>query len=183
MQDEHAGRHLREGVIQLGNGRRFGVDRDTIGVKPCVNLHTALVRFIQHKLQRIVAGVFADFAGQHIGPRQNVRPPERRAVGFHLEKDGVDTQALQVIEFGDQRQLLLRDAAFRRAGDNRPDRRPVKARHGGEPHAAYRLPVRLAGFDGGSVRCRDKGFRGLTGAAEQHAHGNDGRTGQRHFAG
>ena len=118
MQDEHAGRHLSEGVVQLGNRRRFGVDRDAVRVKPCVDLHAALVRFIQHKLQRIVAGVFADFAGQHIGPRQNIRPPERRTVRFHLEKDGVDPQALQIIEFGDQRQLLLGDAAFRRTGDN-----------------------------------------------------------------
>lgn len=86
VQDEHAGRYLSKGVVQLGNRRRFGVDRDAVGIKPRVNLHAALVRFIQHKLQRIVARVFADFAGQHIGPRQNIRPPERRTVRFHLEK-------------------------------------------------------------------------------------------------
>lgn len=121
-----------------------------------MNLHAALVRFIQHKLQRIVARIFADFAGQHIGPRQNIRPPERRTVRFHTEKDGVDPQALQVIEFSDQRQLLLRDAALRRAGDNRPDRRPVKARNGGEPHAAHRLrcacPALTAAAFGGVTR-------------------------------
>lgn len=50
-------------------------------------------------------------------------------------------------------------------------------------HAAHRLPVRLPGFDGGSVRRRDKGFRGFTGAAEQHASGDERRACQRHFAG
>lgn len=45
------------------------------------------------------------------------------------------------------------------------------------------FPVRLPGFEGGSVRRRDKGFRGFTGAAEQHASGDERRACQRHFAG
>ena len=43
--------------------------------------------------------------------------------------------------------------------------------------------LRDASFDGGSVRRRDKGFRGFTGAAEQHASGDERRACQRHFAG
>lgn len=147
-----------------------------------MNLHAALVRFIQHKLQRIVAG-YSPILPVSISDHGRISDRQSAVPSGFTRKDGIDPRALQVIEFSDQRQLLLRDAALRRAGDNRPDRRPVKARNGGEPHAAHRLPVRLPGFDGGSVRRRDKGFRGFTGAAEQHASGDERRACQRHFAG
>jgi hypothetical protein len=52
--------------VQGGDGGRFGVGRYAVGVKPGMDFHAALVRFIQHKLQRIVSRIFADVARQHI---------------------------------------------------------------------------------------------------------------------
>ncbi|MCS5946623.1 hypothetical protein LNP25_23700 [Klebsiella variicola subsp. variicola] len=85
---------------------------------------------------------------------------ERRAVGFHLEKDGVDTQALWWLS-----SLKAIRASFccvmRLSGVlaiiDPTSGGQSKARHGGEssmPRTGSRCV--WLGFDGGSVRCRDK---------------------------
>ena len=144
-----------------------------------MHFHAAFVRLLQHKRQRIVAGIVADLAGEHIGPGQNVRAPERGAVRLHLKENGVDAEAFQPVEFGGQR-LLLHLNALRRAADaNRIDRRPVKARHGRQPDAAHRL-LRSGRRGGLSLRLRfcagkrrDQRFRRLRGAASQQQRGGE----------
>lgn len=71
MQHEDAGGDLRQGSVEFADGFWPGVHRDAIGVKPGMDPHTAFVGFIEHKLERIVARILADVAGEHIGPRQN----------------------------------------------------------------------------------------------------------------
>ena len=92
--------------MKPGDRTRTDIGRDAVRVKPGMHFHPTLVGFIQHKLQRIVTGVFAYFAGQHIGPRQYFRGPKSRAVRFHLEKNGVDPEAFQVIQLIGQGLLL-----------------------------------------------------------------------------
>ena len=93
VQDVYAGGNLRQRAVQFGDGFRTRINRDAIGVKPGMNAHAALMGFIQHQLEWIVARILTDFAGQHIGPRQNLRWPERGAIRFHLEEDGVNAEA------------------------------------------------------------------------------------------
>ncbi len=50
VQHKDAGRIERQGAVQLGNGAGLGVSGDTIGIKPGVHLHAALVGLIKHKL-------------------------------------------------------------------------------------------------------------------------------------
>ena len=50
MQDIDAGGKLRKGTVKLGDGFGASIDRDAIGVEPCMNAHAALMGFIQHKL-------------------------------------------------------------------------------------------------------------------------------------
>ena len=81
----------------------------TIGINPSMNLHTALVALVHHPLQRIPVRRrgLSLLTGEEATPRFKATFIEGVALRSHLEDDGINAVALQLIELSRERLLHL----------------------------------------------------------------------------
>ena len=102
--------------------------------QPGMALHGPLVTLVDDKGQRVVSRIAA--TAQHPGPRLILRSVEHLAPNARLEKDGIDTQRLQAVEYLDKF-LLLPTGIGRRAHRTRRPVQPPVCREPYGPHLVF----------------------------------------------
>lgn len=91
----------------VGGQRRGALGLGTVRVYPGMELHSALMAFVDHPAQWVPARVLSLHAGEELAPRLVAALVKGVALGTHLEYYRVDTVFLQLIKLIGQRALHL----------------------------------------------------------------------------